>query len=491
MKRLTIFFLVLLPVMMVAQTTQLRMYVDICRYFKSKTGEPFLQLYLGIPGNSIHFVKEADDQFQAKVEIQLTLESLKEGDTSLYKADRYNLGLPQEARLPDTTVESRRKGSLTNIQTLSLESGRYRLKAVAIDRNARQKAQDSVIYEFEIEALGTQDFGLSDIKWVAGEMPQKKGQRTTSRDDLIPMITNSTFINQDTLVFYQELYNAEKILEDKFMIRSVIYRGENRLWGTETSGQWRVPRYFNAYKESIDISQLGSGIYQMQVEILNQKNRPVQTHRETFYVYNSSKDAESDPALTTNSQEVDLFSKYPEGELDYYLRTFSHIATEQEANFVKALETIEQKKNFLYSFLDKRRKPEQQVLDLWNGHLAALSYTNQEFKSSFREGWQTDRGRVFLKYGIPNDVERYPSKSNLLPYELWRYNRLGQQTNVIFIFYDPDLATNEYPLLHSTKYGEENNPRWRSQLSNNGGPDGVDFERDRTNRFNSDLEIDR
>ena len=101
---------------------------------------------------------------------------------------------------------------------------------------------------------------------------------------------------------------------------------------------------------------------------------------------------------------------------------------------------------------------------------------------------------MFLKYGIPEDVERHPSKPNLLPYETWRYNRLGRQTNVVFIFYDPDLATNDYPLLHSTKYGEENNPRWRSQLAaGNAGltPQGIDYERDRTSRFNQDFEIDR
>ncbi|MCB0846455.1 MAG: GWxTD domain-containing protein, partial [Bacteroidetes bacterium] len=143
---------------------------------------------------------------------------------------------------------------------------------------------------------------------------------------------------------------------------------------------------------------------------------------------------------------------------------------------------------------EKRKKdPSQEVSALWNGHLLALDYVNQQYKSTFREGWQTDRGRVFLKYGIPQDVERFPAEANLIPYEIWRYNRLGAQTNVIFIFFDQDLSSNEYVLLHSTKYGEVNNPRWREQLRNKGlTPGSVDYEQfdPLNNRIDSKLNPD-
>ena len=68
------------------------------------------------------------------------------------------------------------------------------------------------------------------------------------------------------------------------------------------------------------------------------------------------------------------------------------------------------------------------------------------------------------QYGPPNDIQSFPSDNNKYPYELWTYNKLGVQPGVIFVFWDPDLTTNEYRLLHSTKYGEPNNPRWRVDL---------------------------
>ena len=483
--------MVLLGSFSLAQSPGVKLYTDICRFQQGRTGAPVSQIYIAIPGTSIGYVKESDGQFEAKVNIYYSLEKIVDEQKMSYYSDSYNLQLGEAGRLADTTLESRRNGNLINVHSIVLEPGRYLFRAVATDSNAAVVNKDSSFYEFEVANLSSDELGFSDLKWVAGEMPIVKGEkRAIGRDRLIPQVSNSTFINEDSIIFYQELYNVDKVLQENYMIRCVVYRGDTRLFATETLGQGRSPRSRSVYKESIDISRLSSGIYYLQVELVNQKNRPVEAYREVFYVYNSREDSNTpEPYVYTNS-ETDIFGEYTEDELNYYLQTLLYASSPQEQNFIKSLENYDQKKNFLFNFFEKRKTPEKEVQDMWNGHLAALKYVNQEFKSGFRPGWQTDRGRVFIKYGIPHDVERHPSKANLLPYEVWRYNRLGSQTNVLFVFYDPDLATNEYPLLHSTKYGEINNPRWRMELTN-GIDNDIDFERkDRTSRFNPDLEID-
>lgn len=474
-----------------AQSPSMKLYSDICRFHKSSSGDPYIQIYLAIPGTAISFLQEEDDMFQAKVNIKYSVERIIDEEKELYYSDTYNLQLPPESRLPDTTLESRRKGNLLQTHSIALEPGKYLFKAVATDGTTLDDpSKDSSFYEFELPQLESGDIGFSDIKWVAGEMNQGDGgRRFAGKDELIPQVSNSAFINEDSIVFYQEIYNAEQIFEDNFLIRCVVYKGENRLFVTETLGQGRPPRNVNAYKETIDISLLSSGTYHLQVELINQQNRVERAYREVFYVYKSQEDGTISIPLASDASQTEIFGEYTEKELEYYLQTLLYASSQQEQNFIKALENLDQKKNFLYNFFEKRRPQDKTIQDMWNGHLFALDYVNQEFKSSFRPGWQSDRGRVFIKYGIPFDVERHPSKSNLLPYEIWRYNRLGSQTNVVFIFYDPDLATNEYPLLHSTKYGEINNPRWRSQLASDVNQD-VDFERDRRRRFKNDLEID-
>jgi GWxTD domain-containing protein len=89
-------------------------------------------------------------------------------------------------------------------------------------------------------------------------------------------------------------------------------------------------------------------------------------------------------------------------------------------------------------------------------------------------GFDTDRGRLFLKYGRPTDVITVENETDAPPYEIWVYDRIekNQQTNVKFIFYNPSLIANGYRLLHSTCRGEVQNPRWKSDLYRN-APDNT------------------
>ena len=86
------------------------------------------------------------------------------------------------------------------------------------------------------------------------------------------------------------------------------------------------------------------------------------------------------------------------------------------------------------------------------------------FGSRQVKGYLTDRGRVYLQYGAPNDVKEVPSDPVTLPYEIWDYYYLNNQSNVKFVFYDPVLTGNDYELLHSNLYGEVQNPNWRMHL---------------------------
>lgn len=497
MKRLILPLLVLCFPLSLGAQANVNFFLDLCRFQDIRSGSPYIEAYIAVVGNSLVFREEADGKFQVKVNVDLLLQRLEGGDTLDLVSRNYNLTLADQMRPADTTLASRSRANPFYMHTIPLPgAGTYLLQVMATDSIAPYSSKRLAIQEFIVDSLTASQFAFSDIKWVAGELPRQgdDGRKFASRDELIPMVSNSTFFNEDSLVFYQEIYHADQILEENFLIRCVIYQGDNRLWQTETRGQPRSPRAVNIYKEAIRISELSSNTYYLQVELVNRKNRPVQTFRQKFYVFNSRKDPEFEFLSSAGNPESDIFNEYTETQLDYYLRTLIFNATEQEQGFLQVLETYEQKKNFLYSYFAKRKRPDQQVQDLWRGHLAAVRYANQEFKSAFREGWQTDRGRAFLKYGIPNDVERFPSEPNLVPYEIWRYNRLDVQNNIVFIFYDPDLATNEYPLLHSNKYGEFNNPRWKSQLttSNMGNTPGeIDFEANPLEgRYRPNLEID-
>jgi hypothetical protein len=88
---------------------------------------------------------------------------------------------------------------------------------------------------------------------------------------------------------------------------------------------------------------------------------------------------------------------------------------------------------------------------------------SNSFNTMQRRGWRTDRGRVYLMYGEPSEIERYPSQVDAKPYELWHYNEL--EGGVIFVFGDVS-GFSEYLLLHSTMRGELRDENWKRRLSN-------------------------
>ena len=94
------------------------------------------------------------------------------------------------------------------------------------------------------------------------------------------------------------------------------------------------------------------------------------------------------------------------------------------------------------------------------------------YANNFQEGFETDRGRVYLQYGAPANIVRKEYSPTEYPYEIWRYNKIGAFSNKRFVFYNPDLVNKAYRLLHSDMVGELKNPSWPRELSKRSTPNG-------------------
>ena len=79
-------------------------------------------------------------------------------------------------------------------------------------------------------------------------------------------------------------------------------------------------------------------------------------------------------------------------------------------------------------------------------------------------------GRTYLKYGAPNTITDRPNEPSAYPYQIWHYYKIGKFNNKRFIFYMPDLGSNEYSTLHSTLQGEYFNRNWKTDLHRRNTP---------------------
>ena len=94
---------------------------------------------------------------------------------------------------------------------------------------------------------------------------------------------------------------------------------------------------------------------------------------------------------------------------------------------------------------------------------AATCYT-EAYKGRFREGWETDRGRVLLIYGHPDEIDRNAFGINKRTHEVWHYWDLEDQGAVEFIFVDKRYL-GDLQLVHSTARGEIFDADWLRWLN--------------------------
>ncbi len=152
-----------------------------------------------------------------------------------------------------------------------------------------------------------------------------------------------------------------------------------------------------------------------------------------------------------------------EEECDDLFQKSRYISTAAEIRQYADLETLNAKREFLFNFWSERERTQQiDKAKLRRDYMKRIELSNERFGNIQRAGWKTDRGRVFITYGEPSEIERFPSQLDAKPYEIWHYNHLDG--GVIFVFADL-TGFSDFILLHSTLRGELRDENWHRKVS--------------------------
>jgi GWxTD domain-containing protein len=120
-------------------------------------------------------------------------------------------------------------------------------------------------------------------------------------------------------------------------------------------------------------------------------------------------------------------------------------------------------KQFFYNFWQKRNNADP--FTEWRSYKHLVDAVEYNYSTPVAHGWETDRGRVYLQYGPPNQIDGNDREPGAYPYEIWQYYKLNtNQSNVKFVFCNSDLVSNDYKLIHSDARGELYDPRWRFKI---------------------------
>jgi len=137
----------------------------------------------------------------------------------------------------------------------------------------------------------------------------------------------------------------------------------------------------------------------------------------------------------------------------------AYIISNEERTAYKALKTDEEREQFIEQFwLRRDPTPDTVENEFKEDHYARIAYANERFASGI-PGWKTDRGRIYILYGKPAEIESHAAggtyerpiqegggTTSTYPFETWRYRYIeGIGNEVILEFVDPTMS-GEYHL---------------------------------------------
>lgn len=126
----------------------------------------------------------------------------------------------------------------------------------------------------------------------------------------------------------------------------------------------------------------------------------------------------------------------------------AYIITDRERSAFKALATDEEREKFIEQFwLRRDPTPGTPANEFKEEIYRRIAYTNQKYATpTGLPGWKTDRGRIYISYGPPDEIESHPSGSATVPYpfEQWLYRHIDGIGDNVIIEFDDQNHTGEY-----------------------------------------------
>ncbi len=268
------------------------------------------------------------------------------------------------------------------------------------------------------------------------------------------------------IFFYSEAYNLDRLapLETEYTV--FAYVAEANLPQPLADMQRRTPRPLRSpdvVVGSFDLSGLPSGSYFLRIALLNSKNEALVERSRKFYVYNPG--VERAPIAGVDEDfENSRYANMPEEEVEKALEHLAIVATESEKRRLRGITDLDERRRFLMDFWSKRDPNlNTPVNEFQEQFYQRLQYANDRYRTTFSEGWETDRGRALIKYGTPVDIELHLYDRDTVPYEIWSYNNIPGEGQAIFVFADRD-GYGMFELIHSSVSGERKMGNWLAEL---------------------------
>ncbi|MFM8437182.1 MAG: GWxTD domain-containing protein [Candidatus Kapaibacterium sp.] len=366
-----------------------------------------------------------------------------------------------------TRVESSVSGTsdiggrvFTSRQSMSLRPGQYTMVVTATDRQ-RPSRTEQIRLPLIVRPFPSTGMSLSDLL-ICSVAPTDSTRTAVSRAaiDVVP----SKEINCDMPVLrtYVEIYQVPGTTGDSVIVQYAISDAVRRpildmnrtiaLSGTVTR---------DVFEQQVHI--LPSGVYYVTAGIVSTDGTPAPTNQSTkkFYILNPAYPPELSDLFTED--QLFLASEFAAMSAEAIQEEYEkakRVGPDIELVSFQQLSTLNAKQKFIFRYwYHKDPNPTTAVNERYEDFKKAVDYAKLNFSNPFTpRGWDSDRGRIVLRYGFPTNINRVIFNHDAaFPHETWEYDNI--QGGVIFVFVDKRGSGN-VTLVHSTALNEHRDDLW-------------------------------
>jgi GWxTD domain-containing protein len=416
---------------------------------------PYLEINIEIAAASVTFKRADSTHLQASVE---TLILIKKGG-EIVNYEKYLLQSPLVGSPQD----------LLDVKRMSLPNGSYTLEITFQDAH---DAENKDAFSAPLVADVRDQIHLSEVQLLRTFRPDASVNPFVKNGYYLePLPFNFYDRGATLLAFYAEIYRSDllpSVASEGYLVRYFIEeeKGNGVRALVSVGSQRKKAAPIDALLVQMDIGKLETGNYALTVELRDNANALLATRNLTFQRSNPFLHV-SENELTPEVLERQFVQGLDENQLRYGLKAISALMIGDDSEALKNVlkeGDLKQMRYFLFRHFVREDANNPELA--YQRYMQVAVAADKQFQSGFRNGFETDRGRTFMRFGRPDDLIHVEDDPGAPPYEIWVYYNFPQtkQKNVKFLFYNPSLAGEDFILLHSNARGQIQNPRWERVL---------------------------
>ncbi|MBN1893104.1 GWxTD domain-containing protein [bacterium] len=420
--------------------------------FEASQGLGFLELYMAVPRSGLTYTP---DGLTFRAGLGMNVRILLGDSTVLDQSwERTDTADSPASVLPGQV--------LNEVHSVFLKSGSYTVLVRITDQAGSGKKEKR--FEINIPCPET-GLSLSDIQLASSITGDQAADRFVKNGFRILPLPGAVYGSTlPVLFYYAEIYRLSPLSPGADSTYSVAVRFMNDRGRCVREMPERTKRRMAASVVEMGNALVGSfetGVYRIRINVRDNASLDSIEAEKPFYVFRPQ-DTGRSPQVTGTAEPVYReFLGLDEQDLNIHFEYARFIATGEESKIFKKLDETGKRK-FLEEFWIKR---DPDVLTPQNErkqeYYSRIRLAENRYSALGRPGWKTDRGRVLLLYGEPDEIRRNPVGSWGKPYEIWRFNKI--EAGALFVFAD-ETGSGDYRLVHSTASNEIHDVQWESVM---------------------------